>query len=192
MDTKRGEYKNALRSKALIRKAFLDLFEEKPFDKISVTDIVKRADINRGTFYLHYKDVSGVLEQIALSIVDELADKLNSLDIQSIIKNPEEAFVMISEFLEKDYEFYKKLISLDHTGFALNQAILRGEKYIKAFPEEFLSQLGEHPEIVMNYILAGSLNVYCHILVGASSLSLKEAPSYLGRFAREVMMARLG
>ena len=35
---------------------------ERNLQKITVTDIVTRADINRATFYAHYPDVRGVTE----------------------------------------------------------------------------------------------------------------------------------
>lgn len=54
----KAEYRSSLRSKKLIINALVDLLDEKPLDKITVTDIVKKADINRGTFYAHYENVS--------------------------------------------------------------------------------------------------------------------------------------
>ena len=56
----------------LIRNALLSLMAEKPFDKITITDIVNRADINRGTFYAHYKNTTEVLEKIQSDAVGEI------------------------------------------------------------------------------------------------------------------------
>ncbi|MBR2950520.1 MAG: TetR family transcriptional regulator, partial [Lachnospiraceae bacterium] len=58
------ENRSAIRSRRLIREALLELLQEKKFEKITVTDIVKRADINRSTFYAHYPDVMGLLEEL--------------------------------------------------------------------------------------------------------------------------------
>jgi restriction endonuclease len=46
----KAEYRSSLRSKKLISKALANLLTEKPLDQITVTDVVSRADINRGTF----------------------------------------------------------------------------------------------------------------------------------------------
>lgn len=43
-------------TKKAIKDSFLELFETKPLEKISVTEICNNADINRGTFYSHYSD----------------------------------------------------------------------------------------------------------------------------------------
>lgn len=60
----KAEYKSAIRSRRMIQRALVELLQEKELDKITVTDIVTRADINRGTFYAHYADISGVLDSI--------------------------------------------------------------------------------------------------------------------------------
>ena len=40
-----------------IKDTFLELLTQKSFTKITVTEICKNAEINRGTFYLHYYDI---------------------------------------------------------------------------------------------------------------------------------------
>lgn len=40
-----------------IKNAYLQLLEEKPMDKITISEITKRIGINRQTFYYHYKDI---------------------------------------------------------------------------------------------------------------------------------------
>ena len=47
----KAEYRSAVRSRQLINAALADLLQEKALEKITVTDIVRRAGINRGTFY---------------------------------------------------------------------------------------------------------------------------------------------
>ena len=60
----KAEYRSAVRSRKLINEALVDLLTEKPLDKITVTDVVKRADINRGTFYAHYRDIPDVVDHL--------------------------------------------------------------------------------------------------------------------------------
>ncbi len=47
-----------------IRDALMELLKTKPYSKISVTEICRLAEINRGTFYIHYYDVDDVLDDI--------------------------------------------------------------------------------------------------------------------------------
>lgn len=65
----KAEYRSSIRSKVMIKEALLSLMLEKPFDKITITDIVTRADINRGTFYAHYDNTSDVLKSISTSLL---------------------------------------------------------------------------------------------------------------------------
>ncbi len=47
-----------------LRQAFLALAAEKAIDKITVTELARRAAINKATFYLHYSDLSSLVEDI--------------------------------------------------------------------------------------------------------------------------------
>ena len=49
---------------SVIREAFFALLAEAGFAKMTVADICRRADINRGTFYLHYVDKYELLDEV--------------------------------------------------------------------------------------------------------------------------------
>ena len=48
-------------TKKLITDTFWQLLEEKPYNKITVQDIVDRCDVNRNTFYYHFQDIPTLL-----------------------------------------------------------------------------------------------------------------------------------
>ena len=52
------------RTKALLLQGLIQLMEEKDIKDISVKELSDLADINRGTFYLHYSDVYNMLGKI--------------------------------------------------------------------------------------------------------------------------------
>lgn len=54
---KAAEDRRTQYSKRMIRESFYELMKEKPLDKISVTEICKKADVNRSTFYSYYTDI---------------------------------------------------------------------------------------------------------------------------------------
>ena len=60
-----------------IKDTFLELLKQKSFTKITVTEICKNAEINRGTFYLHYYDIHDVLTDI---FDDMTQDMLTTVD----------------------------------------------------------------------------------------------------------------
>jgi AcrR family transcriptional regulator len=49
------------RTQDLLRRALLSLIQEKGYDRITVQDILDRADIGRSTFYAHYRDKDDLL-----------------------------------------------------------------------------------------------------------------------------------
>lgn len=63
------------KTKSQLRQALMQLMTEKPFKSISVRELSERADINRGTFYIHYRDVSDLLQHLE----DEMAERLSEL-----------------------------------------------------------------------------------------------------------------
>ena len=108
----KAPYKNATRSKILIRNAMISLLNKKNLSEICVSDIVKVADINRGTFYNHYNNPVEVLKEIQ----DELMEKL-SQGLKNISKSEgidELISVITDHFLknEKDYKIIVKAIPM--------------------------------------------------------------------------------
>ncbi len=53
-----------LRTRAKLKEATLSLVLEKGFDDVTIQDIVDRADLGRGTFYVHYRDLQDILWDI--------------------------------------------------------------------------------------------------------------------------------
>ncbi|MHB8812963.1 MAG: TetR/AcrR family transcriptional regulator [Steroidobacteraceae bacterium] len=49
------------RTRALLHEALGSLIREKPYDRISVTEILDRAKISRSTFYIHFRDKDELL-----------------------------------------------------------------------------------------------------------------------------------
>jgi AcrR family transcriptional regulator len=51
-------------TKKAIKDTFIELLRTKPFDKITVRDVVETCGINRNTFYYYYSDIYDLLEEI--------------------------------------------------------------------------------------------------------------------------------
>lgn len=59
-----------------IKAALIDLIGEKGFDALTVSDITRRAQINRGTFYLHFVDKYDMLEKLEDELIAHLGEAL--------------------------------------------------------------------------------------------------------------------
>ncbi len=107
----KAEYRSSLRSKRLIRQAFVELLREKDLEKITVTDIIMRADLNRGTFYAHYQDTRAVIEQIENEIIEKMLEFLAEFRYRNFFQDPLPLLRKISSYLEENQEFYRILIN---------------------------------------------------------------------------------
>lgn len=59
-------------TKRLIREALLRLLEEKPLEKIKVSQLCESSGVNRATFYRHYESVHDVLREIELEFIQQM------------------------------------------------------------------------------------------------------------------------
>ena len=66
------------RTRANIKSAFMTLRAKKPLEKISIKELAELAEINKATFYLHYRDIYDLSDQIEDEI---LTEGLNTLDL---------------------------------------------------------------------------------------------------------------
>ena len=85
-------------TKKAIRDSFLALLDEKPIEKISVTEICKGADINRGTFYSHYTDPFDLRRSIANEIVELMENRMAELGVKRLTSL--QSFKLLKEYRE--------------------------------------------------------------------------------------------
>lgn len=66
------------KTKARLREALVELLREKRVEEIAVTELTRRADVNRGTFYCHYRDVHQMVEQLEEELFEEFEGLLDA------------------------------------------------------------------------------------------------------------------
>ncbi len=76
----RGVDRRVKKTKKQLRQALMDLMTEKPSKSISVRELAERADINRGTFYIHYQDVNDLLQRLE----DEMATPAGAIIMDGV------------------------------------------------------------------------------------------------------------
>lgn len=64
-----------IKTKRAIRNAFSDLIKEKDIDKITITELTERADIDRRTFYFHYNTIMDIVMEIEKEVIQSLNEK---------------------------------------------------------------------------------------------------------------------
>ncbi len=128
----KAEYRNSARSRRLICDALLELLDEKPLKKITVTDIAKRADVNRGTFYLHYDHVNDVVNELQDALIAQMDQYFANLDISL---NADNIMLITAECMkfiyEQDQSKYMPLLFHQQLNFA--------DKVCKSFQARLLT-----------------------------------------------------
>ena len=107
--------RRTIRTKKMIRNALSELIEEKGFNDISITDLTQRADINRGTFYLHYTDKYDLLEKVENEVIQEIQeqtkdiDSINLLNIDAL-NEPLPFMIKLFEYFKENSNFMKAIL----------------------------------------------------------------------------------
>ena len=154
------QYRSAQRSRRQIREAFAQLLQEKAFERISVTEIVQRADLNRSTFYAHYQDIWALVEEYENEVVDRTI-ALTKQQYANLFGNPLPFLREVTRPLEQNRELYRLL--------AKNSRAPQQMESIRQLFVEFALSAPELPEalrssaefqIQVEFFIGGIFGVY--------------------------------
>lgn len=115
------EDRRVRKTKNAIKQAFIKLLAEKELERITIQDITTLADINRGTFYLHYEDKYILLSDLEDEFIDDLAEEIGTFKLVLQGSNLEDFAKIFSEkilkniilHIQKDIDFYLLIFKLD-------------------------------------------------------------------------------
>src|SRR5690625_7405389 len=100
----------------ILKESLMSILQDKQIYSITVKEICELADINRSTFYAHYKDQFDLLGQIEEEIITDLKTYLNQYNFEQ----EQEALQMTEKLLEyvvSKYDMFQTLLNenADHT-----------------------------------------------------------------------------
>lgn len=178
----KAEYRSALRSRRLIREAYLQLLKEKGSGKITVTSIVNRADINRTTFYAHYPDVQGVLDELENEIIEKMLDFLGQSRYDDFIRDPLPLLRSINSYLEENAEFFRILVAANEVRPFIEKLKDIFAEYMVSNPAIPAAVRGQPVYAVRCcYFSGGLLNLYQQWLFGKLDCSLEDVAAEAAR-----------
>ena len=168
----KAEYRSAIRSRKLIIAALADLLQEKPLEKITVTDVVNRAEINRGTFYAHFTDIPDVINHL---IEKTFADLREILDQESYTADalPHALLSQVEKILCEDTDFYLKIMNSSAAALMHNQLVEIVVDYMLQNQTSFSSG-GQNFELSIRFCAGGISNLYRDWFAGKLPCSLHE------------------
>ena len=98
------------KTRRVIRQCLTELLKTKRIQDITVREISEKADINRGTFYLHYRDIFDLMEQIENELLEELEDVLNHFKASDLLSNPARVFTRVFQLVKENSDMVSILI----------------------------------------------------------------------------------
>ncbi|WP_219837110.1 TetR/AcrR family transcriptional regulator [Paenibacillus sp. R14(2021)] len=180
-----------VRTKQLLRKALLESIEEKGVGGITVTDITNRADVNRGTFYLHYQDVPDMLEQIKDEVYEQIKGHVTHFNFKELsecaVKDiPYPLSVQIFEQLSIHADFLKVMFGTNGDfSYAYRYKKLLADQFFNKF--NFLQPQDEKMLIPRDYLIAYMSSANFGILMHWLESGMKQTPEQMGKIMAQMI-----
>lgn len=150
-------------TKDVLQKALIKKLKEKSINQITVKELCDEAEINRGTFYLHYSTPNDVLIEIENKFIEENFYSFNTYMEESstnrtptTINNLQQLFISTM----RNIELFKVLIG-PNGNYKFAERIKRNFKkdIINSWATEFPEYKLEHLEYIYDYVISGSMSL---------------------------------
>lgn len=176
------------KTRRLIKKVFAEMLsEKKELGKISVSELCKRADISRGSFYSHYDDIYGVAEDYENELIDTFFDNAKLLESQDVMQ-----FIdSILEFTRQNNENYRLLCKSNDFLFAGKKLVaIASGKLLELCHNDSRIKDRTYIELDLQIFLEGLLCEYVRYCRGYSDTSLDDLCEYTKRWTTNFISQR--
>lgn len=95
----------------MLQNAMIELLQENHISKISVVALCKVADVNRSTFYTHFKDQYDLLQYITEEALNNIQIYLQELNRNSNPNNSMQVLKQILDYVKENEDVFKALLS---------------------------------------------------------------------------------
>ncbi len=135
-------------SKEAIEKAFIELLQTREISDVTVSDICKKTELNRSTFYANYIDIYDLADKIREKLEKEVNELYDNNSINSIGLDYLKLFYHIKE----NQLFYKTYFKLGYDStHTVDLSILPKDSI--SFPEEHVSYHIEFHKAGLNAVI---------------------------------------
>ena len=173
------------KTKKILRECLTQLLKSKKIQDVTVRELTEMADLNRGTFYLHYKDVFDLLEQMEDELLISFSQLLNQLDATNRGVPPRQVLAEIFSMARENADLAEILLGENGDLNFLNRlkALIR-EKCLRDWMEVFRSGDPLVFEAYFSFIVSGCVGLVQYWLQGG----LKETPEQMALLAEQIIL----
>ncbi len=166
--------RRVVRTKAALTRALFELLGEKEFAKISITELAQRADVDRKTFYLHYRTVEEILEEFYEDALSQLQEGLEREHVFGERVDTVGFFRVLNGIMAENMPLYRRLAK----GSGYTYFIERLRAVLRGAVEDDLRHQGVEDEVQIRmsgeFFAAGAMRVYLAWLKGELELTEEE------------------
>ena len=182
------ENRSVIRTQRLLKNGLTQLMKEKPIQKISVKELTDLVNLNRGTFYLHYKDIYDLMEQLENDMLDEFVSITDSHTATDMNGHPFPLLLDLFTFLKKNQEFTHILLIENreqHFGDKLKDLLRK--RCLNDWTLIFAKASEESCELYSSFILSGCIGIIENwICTGAT-----QSPEVIAEYTEKIMLRGL-
>lgn len=160
-----------------LKNAVLDLMSEKSFDEITIQDLSDRADVSRGTIYLHYMDKYDLLDKLIETHIIELGDRCKAaadLDFAS-------GSLIWTEYFDDNYAFFSMMLASKGAPYFRN-------RFLDFLIEEFRDEVdvtkgknkGLNEDMIVRFVASAYVGVVEWWFTNEKPISHQELAEQLG------------
>lgn len=169
-----GLDRRQIKTKKAIYAAFFALLKEKDISKITITELARKAEIDRKTFYLHFNSVSDIYNELGTKMVDILKETITDFGKNGLIESSYELFMTVNEILNEKLDLLREIMSSnDFTAFVFNVKDELCNEIIRMYE---MSEHGDSEKFRLRaeFIASGTVSMYIRWFKGESNLSMDE------------------
>jgi len=180
--------KRIQRSKAAIKETFLHILSKKPFEQITISEIVREANYNRGTFYANFATKDDLLDEVIQDVLKEMISQIRNpyKRVQKVnLKEMQTEDITLFLYLKENAELYKLLLSRHiQVDFRYKMAKAIEDLFIREYEYELEEGTRLDPKWLYIYRAHGIAG----LLIRWIEDEFPSAPSYMAKQIVELMV----
>lgn len=149
------------RTRRRLHQAVLALAEDRDLDTITVGDITTKADINRTTFYLHYRDKDDLVTQALDALFDEVTREDRAFADKHMRLSPEHVpapIIALFRHLGERRELYRRLfVGGNAQSFAERLQLFEEMQFLRVWADMELTPAPSSPPTELRARMATSM-----------------------------------
>lgn len=175
----KGNNRSVARTQALLKQGLTELMTEKPVQNITVKELTDYVNLNRGTFYLHYKDIFDLLEHMENDLLDEFLQINHAHSAVEMNGKPYPLLYDLFKFLKKNQNFVRLvLVTIQEQKFVSKLKKILRERMQNDWNRIFANADPVLCEIYSAYVRSGCMGVIENWL----ETSAIQSPADLARY----------